>query len=162
MRSMCWVGLGALIVLLMLAPATGCFDSQHYHHETIWPPTGGNTGPTHSDGASTGEIVDTDADTGDNADQAEGVGIVTGTIVDAQTGAPLEGVEVTEADHSAWTDGDGQFTLSDVPAGHHTLLFTLGGYIDAESTFTLAADEIVEVVGGLVPAAIIPWIPGGS
>jgi len=161
MRGMGWLGLGVILVaLLWLVAPSGCtVDPPSDPQTTSSTDTGDDTNGDETDeggDASTDGADDGTADTDDNGSSdegpSEGTGTITGTIVDAQTGDPLSGVQValTDSDHSAWTGDDGQFSLSDVPAGEYTLLFTLDGYIDGESILAVAADETVDVAGGLV------------
>ena len=57
-------------------------------------------------------------------------GHISGRVVDATTGAPIPGVMVVvqETGHSAQTDADGAFALSDVPSGRHNLFVSTIGY----------------------------------
>ena len=57
-------------------------------------------------------------------------GHITGRVVDAVTGAAIPGVivMVQETGHSAQTDADGAFALSDVPSGRHNLFVSTIGY----------------------------------
>jgi RHS repeat-associated protein len=69
------------------------------------------------------------------------LGSITGTVVDAQTGAPLAGaaVRITGTANATATDGAGIFNLT-APAGLYTLTAALAGYLPAATTpFTLAA-----------------------
>jgi hypothetical protein len=54
-------------------------------------------------------------------------GTVTGTVTDAN-GTPTEGVNVTISGHSDITDGNGQYTIADVPAGTYTVTASKDGY----------------------------------
>jgi hypothetical protein len=154
MRSMGWLGLGVILVaLLWLVAPSGCHVDPPSDSQTTSSTDTGNdiSGDASADGGGDGP-ADSNGDSSGDAGQSEGWGDITGTIVDALTGNPLSGVQValTDADHSAWTDDNGQFSLLDVPAGAHTLLFTLADYIDGESTLAVVADETVDMAGGLV------------
>lgn len=61
-------------------------------------------------------------------------GIIVGRVTDALTGAPLASVVVkAQADTqvTASTDGDGVFTIRDLPLGYFTVSFELAGYVRA-------------------------------
>jgi 5-hydroxyisourate hydrolase-like protein (transthyretin family) len=163
MRGMGWLGLGVILVaLLWLVAPNGCTVPSDLQ-TTSSTDTGNDTsvdGTDEGGDASTDGGDDGTADTDGDSSSDEGAGTVTGTIVDAQTGDPLEGVQVvatsgdhlgsTDAEYSAWTGDDGQFSLSNVPAGAYTLVFTLAGYIDSEAIATIVAGGAVDVAGGLV------------
>lgn len=53
---------------------------------------------------------------------------VIGTVVDADTGVPLDGVLVAMSGASATTDSSGGFVIEGLAAGELILLFTKGGY----------------------------------
>jgi hypothetical protein len=57
-------------------------------------------------------------------------GTITGTIVEAKSGAPLAAVlvKVQGTGQQAFSDGDGRFKISDVPVGPQTLLISVVGY----------------------------------
>ena len=148
MRSMCWAGLGAALGLFVLVVPIGCEPptpqlDHHDDYDPNWPGIG-STG--HTDDDATYDPPD------EVAGEVVGTGTIVGTIIDAETGAPLEGVEVAlaDADHSAWTDGDGNFSLSNVPAGSHYLTYKLAGYVGLGTNVTVVADAVVEVTGTLI------------
>ncbi len=64
------------------------------------------------------------------------VAMVTGTVLDANTGEviPNATVTLTEAEASATTDENGTFTLEGVEAGSYTLTVEAEGYEPAEQT----------------------------
>jgi hypothetical protein len=64
------------------------------------------------------------------ASVAEAVGDIGGRVLDAKTGAPLEGVlvEVQASGHTARTDSAGNFLLAGVPAGRQSLFVSMIGY----------------------------------
>ncbi len=71
-------------------------------------------------------------------------GAVTGAVADAATGDPVAGAQVTLVDGGTapvTTGDDGEFALTDVPAGTHALVVTADGYLEG------GADGI-EVVAG--------------
>jgi hypothetical protein len=55
---------------------------------------------------------------------------VTGEVIEARTGAPLAAVlvQVESTRQRAYTDADGRFMLTDVPAGSQTLLVSVVGF----------------------------------
>ncbi|HEX6164560.1 MAG TPA: TonB-dependent receptor [Vicinamibacterales bacterium] len=58
------------------------------------------------------------------------VGKITGTIVEARTGAPLAAVlvKVQSTGQQAFSDAEGKFEINDVPVGPQTLLVSVVGY----------------------------------
>ncbi|MGQ9427588.1 carboxypeptidase regulatory-like domain-containing protein [Gilvimarinus sp. F26214L] len=62
---------------------------------------------------------------------------VLGTVVDADTGALLEGVLVATPDASATTDSSGGFVIEGLAAGELTLLFTKGGYEGVQASIVV-------------------------
>jgi hypothetical protein len=74
-------------------------------------------------------------------------GRVTGTVVEARTGAPLVAVlvKVQSTGQQALSDADGRFEIADVPAGPQTLLVSVVGYGLVRRDVTVAAGEAVEV-----------------
>ena len=96
-----------------------------------------------------------------------GTGIVTGQVVDAQTGAGLAGVliEVGGTGLSVLTDGSGNFTLNDVPEGGQTLQATLTGYVETtvpvvtitEATTETSIGMLAIGAGGDNVAVVLAW-----
>lgn len=80
---------------------------------------------------------------------------VTGRVVDADTDAPLPGVNVTlqRSNVGTATNENGQFHLPDVPAGPDTLLVQFVDYRTLERSLTIRAGEITH---NLVTAVIRP------
>ena len=78
---------------------------------------------------------------------AQSTGAVTGTVVDAESGDPLEGVNVTIAALNlvAVSDAAGRFTIHDVPAGTHQLGVQLIGYAGEPRTITVTAGATLTV-----------------
>jgi hypothetical protein len=58
------------------------------------------------------------------------VGTITGSVVEARTGAPLAAVlvKVQSTGQQAFSDADGAFEIKDVPIGSQTLLVSVVGY----------------------------------
>jgi hypothetical protein len=71
------------------------------------------------------------------------VGTVTGTVTDADTGAPIAGITVKSLTVS-WTDAiavtgsDGRYTVADVTTESHAVIFSGEGYFTAGVTVTTA------------------------
>lgn len=74
------------------------------------------------------------------------VGTVAGEVVDAATGAPVEGVSLTSAGTSqAITDGDGRYSLDDVPAGLAVITASAPGYLSSTQTVDLRSGDLSEL-----------------
>ena len=75
------------------------------------------------------------------------LGRITGTIVEARTGAPLPAVlvKVQSSGQQAFTDGDGRFEIADVPIGSQTLLVSVVGYGLVRRDVTVSVTETVDV-----------------
>jgi len=94
-------------------------------------------------------------------------GIVTGTVVDAQTGSPLAGVtvRVDGTGLSTTTDASGTFSISDVPAAGQTLVATLEGYVETTAIVLVLDGATTETsigmlalgAGGDDVAAVLAW-----
>ena len=77
-----------------------------------------------------------------------GSGAIRGKIVDADTQAPLAGVNVSVL-HTilgASSDIDGSFLISEVPAGSYTLSFDYLGYAPAGKTDVIVRSRRITVV----------------
>ena len=72
---------------------------------------------------------------------------MTGTIVEARTGAPLAAVlvKVQSTGQQAFSDGDGNFEIADVPVGPQTLLVSVVGYGLVRREVTVSATDAVDV-----------------
>lgn len=79
--------------------------------------------------------------------QAQATGTIVGTVVDAGTGDPLSGaqVHIPETSLGAITGADGEFVLSNVPVGDHTVRVQNIGYEVTEQAVTVADGETVTV-----------------
>ncbi|MFB6280200.1 MAG: TonB-dependent receptor [Salinibacter sp.] len=67
---------------------------------------------------------------------AQSTGTIAGRVTDAESGAPLPGVNVVlpELDRGAATDDDGRFRVTAVPAGTHQLTARFVGYASTTRT----------------------------
>lgn len=81
-------------------------------------------------------------------------GAISGTVVDAVTGAPLEGAAVSAGRHSTRTDAAGAFELQRVSAGDISVLASKAVYIDESAAVGLAAGASESVTLKLQP---ITW-----
>jgi iron complex outermembrane receptor protein len=83
-------------------------------------------------------------------------GAIEGRTVNAETGAPVTGVEVTLAgtDRGTLSDGDGRFVMDDVPAGPQTVVATTMGYRAEEKPIRVGLDQRVEVLVELSEQAV--------
>lgn len=88
--------------------------------------------------------------------QAQPTGTVAGTVTDANSGDPLPGVNVVVQgpDLGAATDEQGQYTISDVPAGTHILVASFVGYDRAQQEIEVEQGETVQVNFEMVPTAV--------
>ena len=79
--------------------------------------------------------------------QAQSVGTVTGTVVNAASGEKLEVVQVhiPTLKLGVVSDEQGRFTIPNVPAGTHELRADLIGYASAIAVITVTAGETVTV-----------------
>ncbi len=75
------------------------------------------------------------------------VGKITGTIVEARTGAPLPAVlvKVQSTGQQAFSDVDGKFEIADVPIGSQTLLVSVVGYGLVRRDVTVSVTDAVDV-----------------
>lgn len=99
----------------------------------------------------------------------EGFGTITGTVVDAQTNAPLADatVSVTGTGLSTTTDASGSFTIADVPAGGRTVVAALAGFVETSRELIVVDGAVTEIsigmlqigAGGDNVAAVLSWGP---
>jgi hypothetical protein len=82
-----------------------------------------------------------------DASAQSGTGRVTGTVVEARTGAPLVAVlvKVQSTKQQAFSDQDGRFEIADVPSGPHTLLVSVVGFGLVRRDVTVVIGEAVDV-----------------
>ncbi|MBY0494745.1 MAG: TonB-dependent receptor [Cyanobacteria bacterium] len=74
-------------------------------------------------------------------------GRITGTIVEARSGAPLAAVlvKVQSTGQQAFSDAEGNFEIADVPAGGQTLLVSVVGYGLVRRDVTVSLTDVVNV-----------------
>jgi carboxypeptidase family protein len=77
--------------------------------------------------------------------------VVTGVVFAVDTGHGIPGAVVTivPGGPAAVTDGDGLFTLGEVPAGEHTITVTAEGFSDAMAQIEVASGEILDTTVAL-------------
>jgi hypothetical protein len=101
---------------------------------------------------------------------APGNAMVTGTVVsgDAGSGAPSAGmglagvaVRVLPAGQAVQTDGSGNFTLADVPAGDRQIEFSRSD-IDARGTLSVAAGANMAVIATIHGRSTVVLAPRGN
>ena len=87
---------------------------------------------------------------------AQSTGSVTGTVVDASDTHPLEAVEVyiTGLDASVYTDAEGAFGFSFVPAGEQTIRVSLIGYSTLVREVTVGAGETTSLSLRITPTVL--------
>jgi TonB-dependent starch-binding outer membrane protein SusC len=83
-------------------------------------------------------------------------GRIIGTVTDAQTAQPLQGVNVTipGTGRGTLTGTNGQFVLLNVPAGAHSVRASLIGYAAREAGVTVRADQAATLTFQLDPQAV--------
>ncbi len=88
---------------------------------------------------------------------AQSSGQITGSITDGGTLGPLSGVQVILVGTSTGTlsNGSGQFTISNVPVGQHSLQLRMIGYSPATIDVAVVAGETAVVDAQLSQAAIM-------
>ena len=76
-----------------------------------------------------------------------GTGRVTGTVIEARTGAPLAAVlvKVQSSGQQAFSGGDGRFEIADVPSGQQTILISVVGFGLVRREVTVASGSAVDV-----------------
>ncbi len=82
------------------------------------------------------------------------VAVVSGVVASSATGQPLAGVVVSSGNRSTTTDGQGRYSLNDVPAAERTVVaFSLNGYVRGAATVALPASSTALASPRLVPIA---------
>ncbi|MBD3220689.1 S8 family serine peptidase [bacterium] len=85
-----------------------------------------------------------------------GIGYLEGTIVDSDTGQPVEGAQVSVVDgyQSDVTDADGRFDLT-LPQGAVELVVTRFGYLEGSYTVQIVEDETAVETFQFDPAPVV-------
>ncbi len=83
-------------------------------------------------------------------------GLVTGSVVNASTQAPLAGVKISAGGQSATSDSSGQFQLPDVPAGSEVVNAQLNGYNSFSETVIVKSGTSNAISLQLQPQATGP------
>jgi len=95
---------------------------------------------------------------GVSIDDAEGSGSVTGTLTDSTTDSPIAGGSVSaDTGQSDTTDVNGEYTLSDVPAGDRTVTAAATGYVSQQKSAT-----VTDGAATVVDFALVPESSGGT
>lgn len=89
--------------------------------------------------------------------EAQAYGYLVGRVVDAVSGAPLEGAQVSivGTELRAVTDARGHFLLEGVPSGENTLRTALEGYTSVVEPVRLSATEVGSLQIRLTPVAAV-------
>lgn len=90
----------------------------------------------------------------DAADDSIAVGSISGTVTTSNPGAPIEGATVVTTP-GAWegqSDGLGQFTITDLPAGVYDLTASAIGYSEATETGVEVIENAVTEVSFVLDA----------
>lgn len=82
---------------------------------------------------------------------------IVGTVLDESTFAPIRAghVQIVELERETWTDQNGGFVLTNVPAGRFTLRVSLSGYSTAVDQIDVTDGEIAFVQVHVLPVAAI-------
>ena len=86
------------------------------------------------------------------------MGIIVGTVVDANSVSPIAGATVStdSGGYTATTDADGSYTITDVAAGTYTLTASATDYDSASGSVTVLAGEVTLMDFILQPSAPLP------
>lgn len=87
---------------------------------------------------------------------AQQTGTISGTAISAETGGPLQAVQIgiEGTAFQALSQANGRFTITEVPAGTHTVAAILIGYAGATETVTVTAGETASLELRLDPEAV--------
>lgn len=94
-----------------------------------------------------------------------GSGSITGQVVDATDGSPIQGATVTaDSGQSDTTDASGHYTLTNVPAGGHNVTAMAGGYVSSTQGTTVPSGgtavlnfALSNSTGGGAIRAVLTW-----
>lgn len=88
-------------------------------------------------------------------DAAVLTGSIAGTVTDSSTGNPIANAAVsTDSGQNTTTDANGNYTLSDVPAGNRTVTAAATGYTSQQKQTTVTEGAVSEVNFALEPQPI--------
>ena len=99
-------------------------------------------------------IEATDSATEFELNLAAGEGIISGQIIDKESGQPLSGVAILLEDTNiaTVTDSEGRYSIGPAPAGEYTVSFVKTGYIEANVTdYVIVGGEVSVFPFGLPP-----------
>ncbi|MEC7287054.1 MAG: TonB-dependent receptor [Verrucomicrobiota bacterium] len=99
-------------------------------------------------------IEATDSATEFELNLAAGEGIISGQIIDKESGQPLSGVAILLEDTNiaTVTDSEGRYSIGPAPAGEYTVSFVKTGYIEANVTdYVIVGGEVSAFPFGLPP-----------
>lgn len=85
------------------------------------------------------------------------VGAIAGTVIDSDTGLPIEGATVTADGYSASTEADGTYLLADLSVGDYIVEASAAGYESASASATVEHKETTTVDFALVPIPPPRW-----
>jgi len=88
-----------------------------------------------------------------------GQATITGTVLDEETGMPVEGARVVADGYETETGSEGVFSLT-VPLGSYVLTITKAGYVGYETTVDALAEQVYDLgTIYLAPVPIVvPWV----
>lgn len=88
--------------------------------------------------------------------RSEGATVISGTVRDESTGAPLVGAQVflSELERGTVTEPGGRFQIEGIPPGEHRLVIEHLGYKTVEKTLTMGEPVRLTAVAWLAPLAI--------
>jgi len=99
---------------------------------------------------------------------ADGLGYLEGTLVNTDTGVPVEGAQIAVVDgyQTAVTDADGRFDLT-LPEGEVEFVVTRFGYLEGNFSATIVEDETTTQMFYLDPAPVVAlsgvvYLPSGE
>lgn len=81
-------------------------------------------------------------------------GVVSGTVTDQATQAPLQGVTVSIGTRIAVTRADGSYRIPGIPSGTDTVRTRIVGYAPAARSFTMSQGQTLDIDFSLTASAI--------
>ena len=89
--------------------------------------------------------------------QAQGTGMLSGTVTDRASGAPINGARVQvvgEASLGANTDDNGRYFVRGIPTGQRTVRVTRIGFRPEAQTVTIAANDTLKLNFAIAASAV--------